>query len=443
MKKESRLRSTLGNMAAALVNLVLGLGTGIIISRALGPSLKGEYNSLKLIITLYTPFLTFGYTAGVLYYGIRKQIDLQRFFWVGFFLMTVLGVLLIPVFFPLVTKGYLGSIGAESASEEIFTALLAVPLIYMNSYSERVIQSYNLFIASNVRVVLGGLITFFYYLIVWVFFSMTLMHALYGFVFGQLFQVLSNLYFIIKFVKVRWRLSFKPIFKPWRYGIQGWLNRIIAMSNDKFDQIILTFQLSSGAFGIYTVGVGLSNLVTQLPNSYGKVFFNQIAETDNVREALVIYARAQRVTFIITLIISLCLAVVAYPLILVLYGSEFLAAAAVVFLYAPGVVFQVAAKLSIRFYAGQGKPLKNSLVYLIGILVSLPFYFWLVPLYGINGAAIASSIAYLTAFMFSFYQIHREFGVRLYDLLVFKKDDWYYIRVQLAKLPRIGKYFHT
>ncbi len=443
MKRESPFKSTLGNVVAAILNLIIGLGTGIIISRALGPSLKGEYNTLKLIVTLYTPFLTFGYTAGVLYYGIRKQINLQRFFWVGLFLMTLIGVLLIPAFFPLVSKGYLGAIAAQSGANEIMAALVVVPLIFMNSYSERVIQAYHLFIASNVRVVLGASVTFLYYLVIWVFFSMTLMHALYGFILGQLFQVLSNLYFIIRYIKVEWHFSLKPVFKPWKYGIQGWLNRIIAMSNDKFDQIILTFQLSASAFGIYTVGVGLSNLVMQLPNSYGNVFFNQIAEKEDVNEALAIYTRAQRITFMLTLIIALCLAVVAYPLIFVFYGSEFLSATAVVLLYTPGVVFQVAAKLSIRFYAGRGKPLKNSLVYLTGVIVSLPFYFWLVPKYGINGAAIASSIAYMGAFLFSFYQLYREFGVTLSDILKFTKSDWVFTKNQFLKIPVIGKYFKS
>ena len=154
-----------------------------------------------------------------------------------------------------------------------------------------------------------------------------------------------------------------------------------------------------------------------------------------------VYAKAQRVTFIITVILALFLSLISYPLVYLLYGIEFVAAAWVIVLYSPGLIFQVAARLSIKFYAAQGRPLKNSMVYIIGLLCSLPFYFLLIPKYGINGAAVASSIAYFAAFCFSFYQIYREYKLPLIDIIRLRAEDINYVRNLIMSSPYIKKLF--
>src|SRR5690606_30194167 len=116
------------------------------------------------------------------------------------------------------------------------------------------------------------------------------------------------------------------------YGIKNWINQILNTSNDKLDQIILTFLLNAGSFGIYTTGIGLSNLLTKLPSSYVNVFYNQIASRDP-SAALLLYAKAQRITFLITLMMSLLLSLAAWPAIYLMYGEAFLPAAMVVVLY--------------------------------------------------------------------------------------------------------------
>ncbi|MCB0368540.1 MAG: polysaccharide biosynthesis C-terminal domain-containing protein, partial [Bdellovibrionales bacterium] len=336
--------------------------------------------------------------------------------------------------------GYLGNIAGNIETTEIWLALLVIPFIFFNAYIERIIRSYHLFRAINIRTVIGAVATLVFYLIFFFFYKIQLREALIGTILGQFVQLIMNFYFLIFIINVKWTTSFKLAFKPFRYGIQNWINQILSSSNDKIDQIILTFLLSASSFGIYVVGVSLSNIIGNMPSSYINVFYNQITERRE-EESIELYARAQRITFIITILITVSLVILAYPLIYLIYGSAFTDAAWVVALYAPGLVFQVAARLSIKFYAGRGKPLKNSLVYLAGIIISLPFYFWLVPKYGIYGAAISSSIAYLSAFCFSFYQINKEFRVPLKAILLFRKEDKQYILMQLAKIPRIGKYF--
>lgn len=433
-EREKPIVSTLSNLIASNISLVIGIATGIIVTRSLGPELKGEYANLRLIISLYAPFLLFGYQGGVLYYGLRQKLDLQKFFWTGAALSLILGLVCMPLLAALVQQGVLGKIAQDSSSLHVWLALGTIPALFLNAYMERVIRVYHLFRAANIRLIVAIVVPLIFYLMLWLTVGINLTYALIGFLLGQLVALLMNLYFVISRLKVDFSWQGNQILFPFTYGYKAWLNNIVAKSNDKFDQIILTFLLAPTAFGIYVVGVGLSNLVTKLPSSYINVFFNQIAER-STEEGLPLYARAQRITFVLTTIAALALAILAYPLIYLMYGNAFTAAAWVVVLYTPGLIFQVAARVSIKFYAGQGKPLKNSLVYIAGILVGMPFYFWLIPKYGINGAAIASSIAYLSAFAFSFWQLNRDYGVSIGSILIPQREDWRYVKMQLAKIP--------
>ena len=438
MKREKPIVSTLSNLIAYNISLVIGIATGIIVTRSLGPELKGEFANLKLIISLYAPFLLFGYHGGVLYYGMRQKLDVQQFFWTGAALTLGLGLLCMPVLALLLQKGVLGSIVQNSTPVNIWLALATIPVLFLNAYMECVIRVYHLFRAANVRLIVAVAVPLVFYLVLWLSIGIDLTWALIGFLLGQVISLVMNLYFVVWNLKVKLVWQGKYLLYPFSYGWKNWLNHFIGQSNDKFDQIILTFLLAPAALGVYVVGVGLSNLVTSFPSSYIQVFFNQIAER-SPEEGLPLYARAQRITFVLTTLAALALAIMAYPLIYMMYGSAFTAAAWVVMLYTPGLIFQVAARVSIKFYAGQGKPLKNSLIYITGIVAGLPFYFWLIPKYGINGAAIASSIAYLAAFSFSFWQLNRDYGVSLKEVIIPQREDIRYVKMQLAKVPVLRK----
>jgi len=131
---EKPLRSTVSNLITSVLSLLIGLGTSIVVTRALGAELKGEFVSLKLIILLYAPFLMFGYNAGILYYGIRKQIDLQRFFWSGFALIDFIGLAFLPGLFPAIKSGLLGDVASGVTHRKIWIALTGVPLGYIQGY---------------------------------------------------------------------------------------------------------------------------------------------------------------------------------------------------------------------------------------------------------------------------------------------------------------------
>ena len=415
--------------------LIIGLLSGIVLTRSLGPELKGELSILSLITNLYAPILLFGYSGGVLFYGLRKAIDVRDFFWTGFVLTACLSLLSIPLLNLFAINGFFGGVIQSVDTHDKWIAFAAIPLIFLNNYVERVIRINHLFRAINRRLNLTVILSAIIYLILWLQGGLNLKSVLLVIFCAHLVALFINVLFAIRTLKVNFSWQGKLIFYPFTYGWKNWINQIIANSNEKFDQIILTYFLSPLNFGLYVAGVGISNLLTKIPVSYINVFYNQISQR-SIESALNLYARTQRITFLFTTLISIILMLIAHPLISLTYGKDYLDSVEVVLWYAPGLIFQVASRISVKFYAGIGMPLKNSLIFLGGFVGSLPFYFWLIPKYGLCGAAMASSVSYFIAFLVSFIQINRDYDISLSSVCMVRAKDLSYLMIKLKNLMK-------
>lgn len=437
MKREGTSKSVLSNLVTNVFNIIIGLLTSIIVTKNLGPLLKGQYNGLLLLSSFYAPMLLFGYANGVLFYGLRGTIDFRKRFWSGFLLVILLGGLAAFILFFLSSKGYLGSIVHQIDTYLLKAVLVSVPIIMLNAYCMKIMRIYSLFSASNTRSIIASAVTISFYAISFFMFDkMDLEIAIHGLLLNQVVQMILNVLMMITKIKVHSTLEINSsLFKPFKYGIQTWVNEILASNNDKFDQLVLNYLIGASSFGFYVVGVSYSNLATNFSKSYINVFFNKLVESpQQVRNK--IYQLVQRMTFLSTTFFALGFASLSYVLVPLFYGESFRPAIIVIWIYLPGLVFQVGARINIKFYSALGRPLKNSIVYLSGLVVSLPFYFILVPLYGIKGAAISSTIAYCSSFLYSFNQLRRDFELSLYDSIIFKRSD---ILVWREKMKAITK----
>lgn len=433
VRKESILTSTLSNLFSSYTIVLLAMLTSIALNRGLGPELKGQYASLRLLFTFYAPLFLLGYPGGIMYYSLREQLDIRRFYLTGLITMFLTGVLASVLILACIRIGWFGDILNSLPSTVLYMSIGVTPLLFINAFCERVLYSFKLFRPSNKRNVIAAVLVFVGVFVLWWLDLLNLISATIVLSLSVLSLSIFNLVFIAGLFKIQLVIDSSRIFFPWKFGLKDFLNQVIAKSNDKFDQVFLGFLVSSSGFGIYSAGVALAGLVSSIPGSYTNVFFTQIASM-SLDKGLDVYKRAMRVTLSLSILIAIAMALIARPMILILYGSAYQSAVAVVIFYLPGLIFQIAARLSIKFYAAQGKPLKNALVYTVALVASAPFYFILIPVWGLKGAAISSSIGYFAAFAFSMYQLKREFPFQLQEVLVLQKADIAEIKSQGRKL---------
>lgn len=410
--------------------MIVGIISSIIVTRALGPDGKGVFQAALLLVMFYAPALTMGYRSGVLYEGLKSQkIDVPNFFMSGLMLMALLGVAIVTFLMMFISLGWLGTIITNlHVQEKVIIGLLIVTTLLSN-YCQVIMIIFTQFRKANLstlyKITLVVLLNGALYLVG----ELSVGTALLTLVIGTFVEFLIRLHFIVRKINVHLVLSIRSALIPFYYGLKSWVGDVLNRTNNELDKVIINFLLISSSFGVYTTGVGLAKMVNQIPSSYASVFFNKIALEGNRERQIELFLLSQRLNFLINSLVLGLLILLGRNIVLVFYGPDFIGSYTVLWIYGLGLVFHSNSILILKFYGAIGKPLKNSLIHLCGLMFGLPAYFVLIPKFGITGAAMGSSIAYLGAYIFGVFQIKKEFNINLLKLfsvsindLVFLKD---------------------
>jgi O-antigen/teichoic acid export membrane protein len=160
---------------------------------------------------------------------------------------------------------------------------------------------------------------------------------------------------------------------------------------------IMNYFLGPRDVGIYSISVGLGELLWHFPNAVSFVIFPKAASTRP--EVLNIFTpRVFRITLGLTALGAGGLVLFGKPIISFIYSSTFLPAYVPMLALLPGVVLLGGAKVLTNEIAGRGYPHYNSVNAGLALILTVVLDFMFIPRYGVFGAALASSISYTVIF---------------------------------------------
>lgn len=186
----------------------------------------------------------------------------------------------------------------------------------------------------------------------------------------------------------------------------GWvifLGSFFAVIYLKIDQVMLRWMVGDTAVGVYSVASTMSEVWYFIPTAIVASFFPRLIELKKEDSGLY-HKKLQQIfdiLFIIALAVAIAVNLLAPHLIGLLFGAVYQDAGAI-------LVIHVWAALFIFMRAALSKWIlvENLLVFSMitqgfGALVNVILNFYLIPLFGGQGAAIATLISYATASYFS------------------------------------------
>jgi O-antigen/teichoic acid export membrane protein len=144
-----------------------------------------------------------------------------------------------------------------------------------------------------------------------------------------------------------------------------------------------------------------------------------------------------RVTFAFVLLCAIILTIISKPFIVGIFGRKYLGSVTPFMLIIPGIsVFAINNVLG-NFFAGVGLIGKNIIASSVAGVITVILDFTLIPIIGINGAALTSSISYTVCTGISLYFYMKLTGSRLRDILIIKKSDIAEIKRRLYKFRKV------
>ncbi|MBO7616131.1 MAG: polysaccharide biosynthesis C-terminal domain-containing protein [Bacteroidales bacterium] len=224
--------------------------------------------------------------------------------------------------------------------------------------------------------------------------------------------------------------SFKELF---HYGAFIQLSTLVSTLNKRLSLYLLKTHCDERSLGVYASGTQVTEGVNIVGQSIGLVEFSALSNTEKKERASQLTLRFMKLSIILTFTALLIICLLPSRFFEWLFSGEFSGIHTVILLITPGIVFFSAHTILANYFSGTGKPKYNLYASLIGLSVTLVSAFVLIPLLGIRGAAITTTLTYATLFVYQWIVFHKHTGSR-FGQLIPNREDWEWVKTTVKSL---------
>ncbi len=418
-----------------------GIATSIIIARWLGPFGKGIINTIAQFLAFLGLLASPGLYNSLIYHiavrrcSLRDGIGNFIFFTIVYSLpITLLAVFLSPFLTTNILKGVPLNLLLVSLFF-LFCGAFFAPLSATFVALQRFPQTFFLGLIQNiVKLCLLAL------------FLIALKWGIWGAMLSDWLLFPLGIYLGLYFLRDEVRFSF---FKPslnkelltslLRYGVKVFLGGIFWQINVRADVLIVNYFKSPFAVGLYSTGVSYTELIRLLPIALGKVLFPRVSSTGE-REASELTCLITRGLTIYLFPLAFFFLLLAPFVIPLFYGAKFVPSIGVVPYLLPGVIAWCYSSPLGGYLSGRGYPEFSLYSNAISSLITLVGDFLLIPVMGIKGAALTSSLAYGCNLLILLYFFRFKTNASLKEIFLPTRKDvkyiWAILRENIAKFKK-------
>ncbi|HEX6046172.1 MAG TPA: polysaccharide biosynthesis C-terminal domain-containing protein [Pyrinomonadaceae bacterium] len=198
-----------------------------------------------------------------------------------------------------------------------------------------------------------------------------------------------------KIARSEWRADLSLLGQMIRYGIKFHVSILAGAIIFRADLLVVNHFRGADEAGVYSVATQFGTLLMLLPSVIATMLFPRVtAEQDASGEMT---AQVTRYTALVTFFC--CLAAVPFSFALpLIYGSAFAPATSLLLILLPGVYLVGIEAVMVQHFNALGVPRAIPIYWVVTLVINLVLVFVLVPRFGAQGAAIASTISYALIF---------------------------------------------
>jgi Membrane protein involved in the export of O-antigen and teichoic acid len=253
--------------------------------------------------------------------------------------------------------------------------------------------------------------------------SLTATSALVALSIGAASSAVVGLVLVGREVPLRLGLDSKILRSFFNFGIRGYIANLMQFMNYRLDALIVNGLLGLVSLGFYSIATAMAEALWYGANALALVLFPHVSSLER-KEADRITPVVCRNAIFMTLVGALLMFVVSRQLILFVFGSGMTPALHPLWLLLPGIVTLTAAKVISSYLSGIGKPTYSTYVAAGTVILTVILDLLLIPRFGINGAAVASSIVYTLTAATYIWILRRESGAGLLETMVVRPSDF-------------------
>jgi len=413
---------------------VLGVVSGVLAARLLGPGGRGELAAIQIWPSFVASLAMFGMPEALVYYSARAPSEAGRY--LGSAVVVALAfcvpfMLAAYALMPLLLHAQRPAIVWASRWYLLIAPIYALVLMLGHPLRGRSdFAPWNVMRLGPNAVWIGVLV------LAWVY-----ARAVPTFLAFANLVALALLFFpFAGLVARRVPGTFRPNPRHWpsmlRYGLPCMMTGVPQMFNLRLDQMLMVALLPPRELGLYVVAVTWSGAPTPLLSAVGAIIMPAVASAGDRAQGARRLAAGARATAALVLVLCVVLAAVTPIAILILFGERFRGSipAALVLVPAAGVlglnlVFQDGLR-------GMGHPYAVLQAELAGLVVTAAALALMLRSMGIMGAAIASLLGYSMVTVVLLFNVWRYAGTPPSALLLPRLGEIQLVLGRLVALTR-------
>jgi O-antigen/teichoic acid export membrane protein len=418
-------KASLITIASQAVQFFTSLLITILLARVLGPTDRGVYAILTLIPFIILRTSSLGIEESNTYFAANRQFEHKNIAGNSLVMTVLLSGIVILICTGLFStdffKDYLKHINVSGHFFKLI--LIAVPLTLLYNFFVNMLLGKSDFIKYNVSVTSQGAVQ----LIVIVALTLLAIHSLTAAVYSYLLGIgtaaFLSIILVFRTTEFRFALDTNLLKKSISFGGRAYIGNIAQYFNYRMDMIFASMLLTTTAVGYYAIAVGIAERLWMIPGALGLVLFPKVSNSAHEESTAQLTSKITRNSLAIIIVLAVLLAITCKPLISILFGDKFLPATQSLLILLPGIITLSICKVLSGDLAGRGRPEFAMMSSIIGLLVTTPLCYFLIPKWGINGAALASSISYSVSTVVVVIAFNRLTNTPFAEFLILSRED--------------------
>ena len=212
--------------------------------------------------------------------------------------------------------------------------------------------------------------------------------------------ILVGIVIALTFKKVeRYHLQFdKQAAKElWKFGWQIELSSFLQFFNYRLSYYFLTLFTDISSVGIFSIGVSISESIWIVGRSISLVQYSDVIKEGDTAHSRKGTVKASWVSFFVSIICVGMVLLLPNTVFTTIFGDEFLHVKEIILWLSPGIVALAGSTVMGNYFSAIGEPKILIIKSAIGVVATLICSLLLIKSWGITGACITNSIAYITS----------------------------------------------
>lgn len=401
-------------IAEKIIRMILGFFILIALTRYLGAENFGILSYSQSFVGIFIAFATLGIDMILVRELTKKIYKTDELIGTATIMKLIASIIAIFIIFTI-------NFTISDNQVVLITNIIAFTLIFQSFNTIDTYFQANVISKYSVILNLTAFISSSIIKLLLIYFELDLIYFAYALVFDSLIIAIGYLYIYIRqkrhIISLRYNKDIAVYFIK-----NGWPLMLVALAAfiyTRTDQIMIKHLIDNEAVGNYAAAIRVSELFYFIPGLIAQSIFPKIIGMKNKSEVeyLKLLEKLYKLLVWITIPVSLGLFIFSDLIVDILYGKQYVYASGILSILAFAIIFNAIGTITTKILYAEHYERKYLYRSILGVFVNIGLNFWLIELYGVKGAAVAT----LTTLFIIYY---------IYDILDKDLYKFYYLKIK-------------